>query len=153
MKRSEINTIMGSADQFIRSRSFYLPPFAYWKPEEWRSKGPEVPEIVANHLGWDITDFGKGDFTNYGPFLFTLRNGSPSNWKTLRGKLYAEKIMIVEENQYTPYHFYWNKMEDIIYRGGGNLMIQLYNATPREDFDMSSPVMLAHMASTSMETT
>ena len=58
-------------------------------------------EIVANHLGWDITDFGKGDFTNYGLFLFTLRNGSPSNWKTLRGKLYAEKIMIVEENQFT----------------------------------------------------
>lgn len=143
MKRSEINTIMGSADQFIRSRGFYLPPFAYWKPEEWRSKGPEVHEIVANHLGWDITDFGKGDFTNYGLFLFTLRNGSPSNWKTLRGKLYAEKIMIVEENQYTPYHFHWNKMEDIINRGGGNLMIQLYNATPQEDFDMSSPVMLA----------
>lgn len=29
MKRSEINTIMGFADQLIRSRGFYLPPFAY----------------------------------------------------------------------------------------------------------------------------
>ena len=143
MKRSEINAIMRSADQFIRSRGFYLPPFAYWKPEEWRSKGSEVREIVANHLGWDITDFGKGNFANFGLFLFTVRNGSPDNWKTLRGKLYAEKIMIVEENQYTPYHFHWNKMEDIINRGGGNLMIQLYNATPQEDFDLSSPVMLS----------
>ena len=65
MQRSEINTIRGSADQFIRSRGSYLPPFAYSKPAAWRSKGPEVHEIVANHLGWDITDFGKGDFTNY----------------------------------------------------------------------------------------
>lgn len=143
MKRSEINAIMHSADQFIRSRGFYLPPFAYWKPEEWRSKGPEVSEIVTNHLGWDITDFGKGDFAKYGLFLFTIRNGNPDNWKTLRGKLYAEKIMIVEENQYTPYHFHWNKMEDIINRGGGNLMIQLYNATPEEEFDHSSPVTLS----------
>lgn len=142
MKRSEINTIMLSADQFIRSRGFYLPPFAYWKPEEWRSKGSEVREIVANHLGWDITDFGLGDFAHFGLFLFTVRNGSPDNWKTLRGKLYAEKIMIVEENQYTPYHFHWNKMEDIINRGGGNLMIQLYNATPQEEFDLGSPVVL-----------
>jgi len=139
MKRSEINAIMRSADQFIRSRGFYLPPFAYWKPEEWRSKGSEVREIVANHLGWDITDFGKGNFANFGLFLFTVRNGSPDNWKTLRGKLYAEKIMIVEENQYTPYHFHWNKMEDIINRGGGILAIQLYNATP-DDQLADSPV-------------
>jgi D-lyxose ketol-isomerase len=143
MKRSEINTIMRSADQFIRGRGFFLPPFAYWTPEEWRNKGPEVREIVTSHLGWDITDFGKGDFGNFGLFLFTVRNGSPDNWKTMRGKLYAEKIMIVEENQYTPYHFHWSKMEDIINRGGGNLLIQLYNATPQEDFDNNSPVVLS----------
>jgi D-lyxose ketol-isomerase len=34
--------------------------------------------------------------------------------------------MIVEENQVTPMHFHQSKMEDIINRGGGNLMIQLY---------------------------
>ena len=47
MKRSEINTMMRSADQFIRSRGFYLPPFAYWSPNEWQRKGPEVEEIVS----------------------------------------------------------------------------------------------------------
>lgn len=143
MKRSEINAIMRSADQFIRSRGFYLPPFAYWSPQDWRLKGPEVSEIVNNHLGWDITDFGSNTFAKCGLFLFTVRNGSAGNWETLKGKLYAEKIMIVEENQVTPYHFHWNKMEDIINRGGGNLMIQLYNATSQEEFDYSSNVVLS----------
>ena len=143
MKRSDINTIMRSADQFIRSRGFFLPPFAYWSPNEWRRKGPEVEEIVSNHLGWDITDFGMGNFTKFGLFLFTVRNGNQENWKTLRGKLYAEKIMIVEENQNTPYHFHWSKMEDIINRGGGSLMIQVYNVTPEEDLDQTSSVTLS----------
>ena len=64
MKRSEINTIMRRADEFIRQQNFRLPPFAYWTPEEWKHKGPEVREIVQNKLGWDITDFGSGDFPN-----------------------------------------------------------------------------------------
>src|SRR5215475_4690872 len=143
MKRSEINTIMRSADQFIRSRGFFLPPFAYWSPSEWRKKGPEVEEIVSNHLGWDITDFGMGDFPKFGLFLFTIRNGNPNNSKTLHGKPYAEKIMIVEENQLTPNHFHWSKMEDIINRGGGNLMIQVSGATPEEEFDQTSAVTLS----------
>jgi D-lyxose ketol-isomerase len=143
MKRSEINQIMRRADDFIRSRGFALPPFAYWSPDDWRARGPEVGEIVENHLGWDITDFGSGDFARCGLFLFTLRNGSPRNWQTLSGKLYAEKLMIVEEAQVTPYHFHWSKMEDIINRGGGELLLQLYNATPDEDFDLAAPVTLA----------
>ena len=143
MKRSEINQIMHSADAFIRQQGFYLPPFAYWSPEDWRKKGPEVREIVENHLGWDITDFGQGDFKKFGLFLFTLRNGSPDNWKSLKGKLYAEKIMIVENEQITPMHFHWNKMEDIINRGGGNLMIQLFNATPDEKLDVNDQIHLS----------
>jgi D-lyxose ketol-isomerase len=143
MKRSEINQIMHSADAFIRQQGFYLPPFAYWSPEDWRKKGPEVREIVENHLGWDITDFGQGDFKKFGLFLFTLRNGSPDNWKSLKGKLYAEKIMIVENEQITPMHFHWNKMEDIINRGGGNLMIQLFNATPDEKLDVDNQIHLS----------
>ena len=63
MKRSEINNIIQSADQFIRERGFYLPPFAYWTPDEWRQKGEESAEIVKNQLGWDITDFGQKDFS------------------------------------------------------------------------------------------
>ncbi len=132
MKRSEINAIMREADAFIRERGFYLPPFAYWTPEEWATKGEEVREIVANGLGWDITDFGQGDYGKCGLFLFTLRNGTPENLKTGQGKLYAEKIMIVDVDQTTPMHFHWSKTEDIINRGGGRLVIQLYNATSDE---------------------
>jgi D-lyxose ketol-isomerase len=143
MKRSEINAIMRSCDEFIRQRGFFLPPFAYWTPDEWKTKGPEAGEIVNNQLGWDITDFGQGDFARLGLFLFTIRNGNPENWKTLKGKLYAEKLLICEVNQITPYHFHWNKMEDIINRGGGNLLIQLYNSTPEGGLDYENQVILS----------
>jgi len=132
MKRSEINAIMREADQFIRERGFYLPPFAYWTPAEWRSKGEEAREIVENQLGWDITDFGSGRFATEGLFLFTVRNGSQAEMRAKRGKLYCEKLMVVGVGQVTPMHFHWNKFEDIINRGGGKLEIQLYNATDDE---------------------
>lgn len=133
MKRSEINSIMRDADEFIRAQGFYLPPFAYWTLEDWATKGPEVNEIIENGLGWDITDFGQGRYAELGLFLFTVRNGSVENLKTIQGKLYAEKIMVVGVDQVTPMHFHWNKVEDIINRGGGKLVIQLYNSTPDED--------------------
>jgi D-lyxose ketol-isomerase len=129
MKRSEINAIMRDAQAFLRQRRFHLPPFAFWTPQDWAARGDEAREIVENGLGWDITDFGSGDYERCGLFLFTLRNGHPQNWQTLQGKLYAEKVMIVDVDQVTPMHFHWNKSEDIINRGGGQLVIQLYNAT------------------------
>ena len=58
----------------------------------------------------------------------------------MQGKLYAEKIMIVQQGQLTPLHFHWDKMEDIINRGGGKLLIQMYNATPDEKLDENSQV-------------
>jgi D-lyxose ketol-isomerase len=140
MKRSEINNIIHMADGFIRSQGFYLPPFAYWTPEDWAFRGKEVNEIVENHLGWDITDFGMGDFRHFGLVLFTLRNGNPRNWQTQTGRLYAEKIMIVEDGQNTPMHFHWKKMEDIINRGGGQLLIQLFNANSDEDTDLINDI-------------
>ncbi len=143
MKRSEINAIMQKADDFIHSRAFSLPPFAYWTPEDWTKKGSEVSEIVDNHLGWDITDFGRGDFNSTGLFLFTIRNGNMHAWKNLQGKLYAEKIMVVEDGQVTPMHFHWNKMEDIINRGGGDLLIQLYNATADEQLDQQNKLLIS----------
>ncbi|MBN1936067.1 MAG: D-lyxose/D-mannose family sugar isomerase [Anaerolineae bacterium] len=139
MKRSAINLIMRDADAFIRSRGFYLPPFAYWTPDDWRDKGPEVAEIVENDLGWDITDFGRGDYRRMGLFLFTIRNGSVDNLKSMQGKIYAEKLLVVDVDQITPMHFHWGKAEDIINRGGGRLLVQLYNSTPKDELD-NSPV-------------
>lgn len=133
MKRSEINTIIQDADQFVRQQGFHLPPFAYWSPEVWKTKGVEVAEIVQNNLGWDITDFGQGNYSQTGLFLFTLRNGRPENLETRKGKTYAEKILVVDVDQVTPFHFHWVKTEDIINRGGGKLVVQLYNATSDEE--------------------
>jgi D-lyxose ketol-isomerase len=119
MKRSEINAIMREADAFMKAHQFYLPPFAYWTPDEWRKKGPEAREIAAHKLGWD---------------------GALENLKTGRGKVYAEKLLIVGENQITPYHFHWQKTEDIINRGGGRLLIQLYTSTEDEGLDELSGI-------------
>ena len=126
MKRSEINRILENAKAFMEERKFFLPPWAYWNVADWQKNKDSAGEVINNMLGWDITDFGSDDFYRRGLFLFTLRNGKFNVDK----KPYAEKIMIVEENQETPMHFHWSKMEDIINRGGGNLVIELYNSTP-----------------------
>ncbi len=138
MKRSEINALMHGAATFLEARRFCLPPFAFWSPAEWSAKGHEYDEIRDNMLGWDITDFGSGDFRRNGLLLFTIRNGNQSDPRYT--KSYAEKLLIVEENQITPFHFHWSKMEDIINRGGGNLLVQVYNSTPSEALDTASPV-------------
>ncbi len=132
MKRSEINSIMRDAISFIEKMNFLLPPFAYWSPEDWASKGHEYDEIRDNMLGWDITDFGSGDFMKTGLLMFTVRNGNFNDKKYI--KPYAEKLLIVEEGQITPYHFHWSKMEDIINRGGGDLVIRVYNSTEDGQF-------------------
>jgi D-lyxose ketol-isomerase len=131
MKRSEVNAIMREGIAFLAKKQFLLPSFAFWTPEAWRTKGPECREIVTNHLGWDITDFGSGHFLKTGLFLFTIRNGSLAD----PAKTYAEKIMIVREGQITPTHFHSQKMEDIINRGGGNLVIRLWNARASDELD------------------
>ncbi|HAZ03728.1 MAG: D-lyxose/D-mannose family sugar isomerase [Bacteroidetes bacterium GWF2_42_66] len=134
MKRSEINRILTDAKTFLAEKQFLLPPWSNWSLSEWRKNREAAQEIIENMLGWDITDFGSGDFYKRGLFLFTIRNGKFNVDK----KPYAEKIMIVEENQETPMHYHWLKMEDIINRAGGNLVIELYNSTPDNKFDTTS---------------
>ena len=141
MKRSEINQIMRNTVSFLSQMNFKLPPFAFWRPDEWQTKGREFDEIRDNLLGWDITDFGSGDFSKVGLLMFTIRNGNLAEKKYI--KPYAEKLLIVEEGQITPYHFHWNKMEDIINRGGGDLLIQLYNSTADEQLDEKHAVLVS----------
>ena len=140
MKRSQINACIREADAIVKKHHFYLPPFAYWTPDEWRSKGPEAQEIADHALGWDVTDFNQGRFDELGLTLFTIRNGDLESLKTGRGKTYAEKILIVKPDQITPFHFHWQKTEDIINRGGGTLLLELYNSTEDEKLDKSSPI-------------
>lgn len=132
MKRSQINAIIANAKQFFERHRFLLPPWAYWKPSDWAGTYESCAEIVDNMLGWDVTPFSSDDFYSRGLLAFTLRNGNLKKDK----KPYGEKILIVEEEQETPLHFHWSKMEDIINRGGGNLVIEMYSAT--EDGELGS---------------
>lgn len=126
MKRSEINREIASAIDFFESKQFRLPKWAYWSPEDWLSNTRENSEIIENQLGWDLTDFGLGNYQKSGLLLFTIRNGKHG----VDGKSYCEKIMIADENQVTPRHYHYDKMEDIINRGGGVLVVELYHSKP-----------------------
>jgi D-lyxose ketol-isomerase len=128
MKRSEINAKIKEMERMAEKIGFKLPPFLGWTPEEWDGKGREYDEIRDNLLGWDVTDYGQGDYEHLGITLITLRNGNVHDKKYT--KTYAEKLIRILETQVSPMHYHWNKMEDIINRGGGNLLVQVYNADP-----------------------
>lgn len=106
MKRSEINRALRDMEKMIDRCSFKLPPFCYFTPEEWKEKGREYDEVRDNMLGWDITDFGMGDFDRVGFSLITLRNGNVSMDKYT--KPYAEKLLYMKEGQSAAMHFHWN---------------------------------------------
>jgi D-lyxose ketol-isomerase len=138
MKRSSVNQIIRESDRFIRSFGYILPPFAYWSPDELKKRKPSG--IVSARLGWDITDFGQGNFEKLGLFLFTVRNGRQEDLKSGRGMLYAEKIMIAKRDQVTPMHRHWVKAEDIINRGGGKLVIELFMPDAEGKIDKKAEV-------------
>ncbi|SMX33960.1 D-lyxose/D-mannose family sugar isomerase [Actibacterium lipolyticum] len=138
MKRSRINQIMASADEFIRSFSFTLPPFAYFTPDEMRARKAQLSRVIDARMGWDITDYGEGDFDKTGLFLFTLRNGQLDDLKRGQGMCYAEKLLISRQDQLSPMHTHVIKAEDIINRGGATLAVQLYGADGQGGFDESA---------------
>lgn len=127
MKRSQVNEIIAEADAFIRSFGYLLPPFAYWSPTEMMERRADIDRIVRAGLGWDVTDYGQGDFDALGLLLFTVRNGDPDDLPKGRGMLYAEKILISRQDQISPLHRHIAKTEDIVNRGGATLALQLYN--------------------------
>ena len=145
MKRSEINFEIKKAEKLLENMSIKLPPFGYWNKEEMRNAKNNIDcaEIFDCSLGWDICDFGKGDFTNYGLTLFTLRNGLICDSNNESSKTYAEKLLFSNEKQITMMHFHYEKVEDIINRGGGNLVIQMYNSMSDETLDKNSPVVIS----------
>ncbi len=127
MKRSRVNEIIRESDAFIRSFGYIMPPFAYWSPGEMKDRQADIGNIIRAGLGWDVTDYGQGDFEKLGLFLFTVRNGNAADLGKGRGMLYAEKIMISRHDQISPMHRHTIKAEDIINRGGAKLALQLYN--------------------------
>ena len=136
MKRSEINAAIELAHKALREHGIRLPEYAYWSPDDWRKAGPQYARVTLNGLGWAVTDFGQGKFDEIGITMFDVRNGNVV--RPQEGTPYGEKIFVLKPGQRLPFHFHWNKTEDIISRCGGTLMIQLYNSKEDESMDETS---------------
>lgn len=139
MKRSEINAAIKEMEAMIKEHGFEIPPFCNWTPQDWEERNHEYDEIRDNMLGWDITDYGLNDFAKTGFSLVTIRNGN-QQLKEKYAKPYAEKLLMVRDGQHAPMHFHFYKMEDIINRGGGNILIRVYNSLPDEEIDKEGDV-------------
>ncbi len=140
MKRSEINAAIRQAGDMIRRHGFHLPPFADWPIEQWLDRAAETREMRKTGLGWDITDFGKGNFAAEGLVLFTLRNGGRDQDGKRLGVPYAEKILVSRAGQVALMHYHRQKTEDIIVRGGAPLAVKLFCLDRNSCLDRERPV-------------
>lgn len=142
MKRSQINYAIDKAHAIAETFRICLPEFAGFTADFWSQKrAEEWQEVRDLQLGWDITDFGSGCFNETGLTLLTLRNGALSDARY--PKPYAEKMLQIQQDQQTPWHFHYHKMEDILNRGGGHLCMQLAWATEVEQLDAQRSVSVA----------
>lgn len=137
MKRSEVEGYISWAKELLKRNNITLPMFGYWDVDEFRRRKDGIATIVSTMRGWDVTDFGEGDFSKAGAVLFTIRNGLIG---TDIGCPYAEKLILMREGQVLPMHFHYTKTEDIINRAGGVLSIQVYNSLPDGKIDYESDV-------------
>lgn len=140
MKRSEINAAIVKAKARLAEFNISLPFFGYMTPDEWKARKEEIGRIRERMLGWDVTDFGHGDFSRCGAVLFTVRNGD-KNDKDYKAP-YAEKYIILDDetDQEIPLHYHIDKTEDIICRAGGVLVVQMYAKAADGGLDTESPV-------------
>lgn len=120
MKRSEINAAIRAAESTLAAHRWLLPDWASWALDDHGREPALAAHLRERQLGWDVTDFGLGEFARQGLTLFCVRNGKQGDPSSLP---YAEKLLFVGEGQVTPFHAHKVKIEDIIVRGGGNLMV------------------------------
>ena len=121
--RSLINAEVERAMQIAEHFGFALPEYAYWSPDQWLEVGADYDEVRQCMLGWDVTDFGSGNYCKIGRTLFTLRNGRNDDARYT--KSYAEKLLINPVGQQAPPHYHRNKREDIICRSPGVIAVRL----------------------------
>ena len=125
MKRSEINAAIQWAEGLCEKHHITLPFFANLPADRAEFQKPERINLRKTMLGWDVSDFGSGDFQACGAVLFTVRNGSVKEPDL--GTPYAEKYIFLKDacEQEIPLHFHLEKTEDIINRAGGVFCCQL----------------------------
>lgn len=109
MKRSEINLLVNEATACFQHHGWILPP---------------APK-------WDVTDFGLGEWKQFGLVLINLAD-EPE---------YCEKLMYAKEGMTTPAHCHAKKTEDIICRNGV-LRVQLWAGKPEQSEGKTARVKL-----------
>ncbi len=122
MLRSEIDARIGEAAALFASHGLALPPWARFTPADWAARPDEARHCAERQMGWDVTDFGSGDFGRRGLLLLCMRNGLAGR---AGERSYAEKLMVVRDGQETPFHHHRRKAEDIVNRGGGDLVVEV----------------------------
>jgi D-lyxose ketol-isomerase len=122
MKRSHINALLREAADLFAQSGLALPPWARWSPAEWAAHPDAAAYCKRRQIGWDVTDFGFGDFARQGILLLCTRNGLVGHDDD---RSYAEKFLVLRAGQEAPFHFHRFKMEDIIVRGAAPLDVQV----------------------------
>ena len=120
MKRSAINQSLREAEATLADYRWALPAWAGWTLDDHVSNAAHSAWLRERQLGWDVTDFGSGEFKNRGLALFCVRNGAQGP----NERPYAEKLLFVGVDQETPFHAHKQKLEDIMVRGGGTLCME-----------------------------
>ncbi len=128
MKRSEVNAWIRWSNDLLEKSNIRLPELAYWSVEDWKARAEEIGGIKKTMLGWDISDYGRGEFETLGAVLFTLRNGLMDDPNV--GVPYCEKYILMKDGQRLPKHYHVYKTEDIINRAGGTLFLKLFSVDP-----------------------
>jgi hypothetical protein len=128
MKRSQVNALLREAEGLFAQAGLTLPAWASWSPADWAAHPEAAAYCRRRQMGWDVTDFGSGDFSRKGLILICLRNGLVGHDEE---RSYAEKLLVLREGQEAPYHFHRYKMEDIICRAGGFLQVQVCDTDER----------------------
>ena len=140
MKRSEINGALEWAKELLKASNVSLPMYAYWKLDEWKANVSRLHTVRKVMLGWDISDFGMGDFSKVGAVLYTVRNGS-IEYKNV-GVPYCEKYILMKDGQRLPKHYHVMKTEDIINRTGAVLQVFLWGVDPATGSVLEAPVVV-----------
>jgi D-lyxose ketol-isomerase len=77
MRRSQLDEIIRQGVKVIASFGFKLPEFAGWSPDDRRRNNQCAGEVLRACLGWDITDFSRGEFVNHGLLLTGVAQDDP----------------------------------------------------------------------------
>ncbi len=128
MIRPDIENLIDEALVYFKARSIsLLPPNATWDVRQWTDFFQRNPDRLdyfsENGIGWDVSDFGLGDFEKYGGVFYTVHNNTYSSLPS--GFRMAEKWILRNEGQGAPAHYHKIKSEYTTNFGPGNLEVTI----------------------------